>query len=357
MTLSEISIARLFNQRIESSHFKSAKDIVCWMGAMQAQDFAMAKWAVGLRLQHSTEEKIENAISSGEVLRTHLMRPTWHFVSSDDIYWMLDLTAPQIKSALKTRHRQLEFTDAIISKSKNIIARALNGGIHLTREELAVLFNKAKIKTDDNRLYHLLVSAELDGLICSGNIKNSKQTYALLAERVPLKKSLTKEEALAELARRYFTSHGPATLKDFIWWSGLRAADARIALELNNHALNHETIDSENYFFSNTFSKLSVKKYSVHLLPAYDEFLISYRNRSASLLLTDFRKAVSDNGIFRPVIVINGKVCGLWKQVIKKEIVNIETDFFTSHESSVTTEIIRASKAFVKFLNKKTELV
>jgi hypothetical protein len=345
MTLSEISTIRLFSQKIKATKFTTAKDIVSWMGAMQAQDFTMAKWAVGLRLQNSTEKKIEAAINKGEIIRTHLMRPTWHFVSADDIYWMLELTAPRIISSLKSRHIELELTKDNITKSNRIIEKSLSDGVHLNRDEIRIILNKANIKTDENRLSHLMLRAELDGLICSGHIINSKQTYGLLRERVPFKKSFTKEESLAEIAKRYFTSHCPATMKDFIWWSGLLVSEARTALELVKSLFFHETINSEKYWFTDSFSKIKNQKTSIHFLPAYDEFLISYRDRSASLRLINNEKVISDNGIFRPVIIVNGQVSGLWKRVAKNDKIFIETDIINlSNELSKDTIKTAAEK-------------
>ena len=180
MTLTEISICRLFSQRISSSEFTSAKEIVGWMGAMQAQDFAMAKWAVGIRLLNPTNAKIETALNKGEIIRTHVMRPTWHFVAADDIYWLLDLSSSKIKSAMKSRDKELELTEAIFNKSNNILEGVLSGGAHLTREELAEALNNSNITTDNNRLSHILMHAELDGIVCSGKVNAVSYTHLTL---------------------------------------------------------------------------------------------------------------------------------------------------------------------------------
>ncbi|HCT30673.1 MAG TPA: hypothetical protein DIW31_08030 [Bacteroidales bacterium] len=206
MTLSDISNIRLINQQVTATKFKTAKDIVGWMGAMQAQDYAMSKWAIGTRLPSSTIKMVEEAIDKGEIIRTHLLRPTWHIVSADDIYWLLELTAPKIKASLRTRHKGLGLTESIIAKCNTLIHEALVGGKYLTREELVVILQNAKIATNENRTSHIMLSAELDGIVCSGATKGKKQTYALLKERVPKPKSLTREQALEKIARRYFTS-------------------------------------------------------------------------------------------------------------------------------------------------------
>lgn len=354
MTVKEISNIRLLSQQIAGTEYRTAKEVVGWMGAMQAQDYPMAKLAIGLRMLNSTDTKVEEAFNKGEIIRTHVMRPTWHFVSADDIHWMLKLTAPRIKSSLKSRHKQLELSGDILRKSNSIIEKALSVEKFLTREELAAEFAKANINTSENRLSHLMFSAELEGLVCSGPVKAKKQTYALLQERVPVTKTFTKDESLAELAKRYFTSHCPATLQDFVWWSGLSLTEARRALELIKSDFISETIGTETYWLTNSFSTEKYDKSSIHLLPAYDEFLISYRNRSASLALVDNRKAVSDNGLFRPVVVIDGQVSGLWKRTLGKNQVIIDTNFFQPQEKDTHNRIIEKTGKFESFFGKKT---
>ena len=357
MNLSDIVSIRLKSQQITSTKFKTAKQIISWLGAMQAQDYAMAKWGIGVRLPGSTNEVIETALNKGEIIRTHLLRPTWHFVSPDDIYWMLELTAPQIKSSMKSRNKELKLTKSVIEKSNKIIVEALSKGEHLTRDELKKEFEKNNIATGNNRLSHLLFEAELDGLICSGNIKNKKQTYALLSRRVPIKKILTKEESLAELAKRYFSSHCPATIHDFIWWSGLTVKDAKNALELVKPNFISETIDYQTYWLTNSFSiPKNNNKISVHLLPAYDEFIISYKTRHLAFPSGHFKKAVSSNGIFRPVIIVNGQVEGLWKRIINKDKVIIETEFFQQPKSNILSLIKKKAGLYGNFFRMKTEL-
>ncbi|MEI6766396.1 MAG: winged helix DNA-binding domain-containing protein [Bacteroidota bacterium] len=241
MKFSDIANIRLAGQQISGTQHTSAGELLQWMGAMQAQDYAMATWAVGVRLTNTTLQHIESAINEGEILRTHLMRPTWHFVSSADIDWMLDLTSPQIKSSMKSRNKQLELTDALIAKSNRVISKVLEDGRHSTREELITALNKSKIPTDENRASHLFMCAELDKVICSGSLKSNKQTFALFDKRVKKRPALHREEAITKLAAKYFQSHCPATLQDFIWWSGLSAKDAKSGLENNKNGLISET--------------------------------------------------------------------------------------------------------------------
>ena len=357
MTHIDIATTRLYSQQLISTTFNTVKDLVVFMGAMQAQDYSMAKWAVGTRLPNSTDKLIQDAIDKGEILRTHVMRPTWHFVAADDISWMLELTAPRIKALLKTRQTELGLSETIITKSFSILEKAMSGGNHTTRDDLRTLLEKAKISTDENRLSHLMMCAELDGLVCSGIVQGSKQTYALLEERIKKKRNFTKEEALAELASRYFSSHCPATLNDFVWWSGLAVGDARMALELVKSTFYSQTIDSETYWFSDAYTATPKNKQQVHLLPAFDEFIISYKKRAASLEAEHHAKAVSSNGIFRPIILINGKVTGLWKRTVKKDRVFIETNFFSAHNKATKNLIEESAQTFGNFLGKKVEIV
>ncbi|MDD8018231.1 MAG: winged helix DNA-binding domain-containing protein [Bacteroidota bacterium] len=355
MTFNDISYVRLASQQIAGTKFKTAKEIVCWMGAMQAQDYSMAKWAVGVRLPGSTDKDIETAVNKGDIIRTHVLRPTWHFVSPADIYWMLELTAPRIKSSLKSRHKQLELTESVIKKSYSIIEKALIDGQHFTRNEIFSKLEKANVATGNQRGIHILLRAELDGIICSGTSQEKQQTYALLEERVPKKKLFQRDEALAQLANKYFTSHCPATVQDFIWWSGLPVADAKNALEMVRANFYSEKINSQTYWFRDSASPTKNIRESAHLLPAYDEFIISYKDRSAALSSDIQKKTISDNGIFWPVIVINGKVTGKWRRTMTKDTIVIETEFFQPLTKSTKNLIEKASLRFGNFLNLKIE--
>jgi hypothetical protein len=356
MTHNDISNLRLINQKIAGSECKTPKEVVSWMGAMQAQEYSMAKWAIGARLPGSTEKAIESAIDKGEIIRTHLLRPTWHFVASDDIYWLLDLTAPQIRSAMKSNDKRLELDETVFRKSNEILEKALEGGNHLTREELMNLLKSGGINTSVNRSSHLLMHAELDGILCSGITKNNKQTYASLPERVPEKTILNHDEALAKLARMYFRSHGPATLKDFTWWSGLPAGRARLALEMVKSEFVAETIISETYWFSAFNPEANQNKEKVSFLPAFDEFIISYKDRTSVLHSDNHKKAVSSNGIFRPVLVVNGKVEGIWRRTINKAKVVVETGFFQK-PAIINHEVLqKAISAYEKYTAKEIQL-
>lgn len=297
------------------------------MGAIQAQDYAMSKWAVGTRLERVTDAQVQKAVDQGSIIRTHILRPTWHLVAAKDIRWMLELTAPHVHAAASSMYKKLELDASVFKKSQAIIRKALQGGKQLTRNELMETLKRSKINTDDLRSTHLMFRAELDGLVCNGAIRGKQFTYALLDERVPAAKTISRGEALAQLALRYFTSHGPATLPDFCWWSGLPVRDAKAGLEAVKSKLEFVQAGAQTHWFVES-RDLPQRKNSVHFLPAFDEFTVSYKDRSA-VLDPDFSKqALTGNGIFKPIIVINGKVEGIWKRSVVKNRLLIETQFF-----------------------------
>lgn len=351
MDLSTIKALRLLNQQLVDPQFNSPKELVAHFGAMQAQDYNMAKWALGARIPGSTDNSIEQAINDASIIRTHILRPTWHFVSADDLRWMMELTAPHIKTAINFYNKQLGLNDAIFKKSNAIIQKALTGGKHLTRVELVSELTKAGIETNDLRASHIMFTAEIDLIVCNGPIRDKKFTYALVDERVPKSKSIKREEALAELAKRYFTSHGPATLADFSWWSGLSVTNAKAALNLIKHTMLSEIVAETTYWFFNT-SKIEIDSRTVNFLPAYDEFLISYKDRSASLNAVFTKEAMTMNGIFKPIIVFNGDVIGIWKRLIKKDKIVVEPVFFKSVSQLQRKKLLSNLNLYGRFLNK-----
>ncbi|QQS36424.1 MAG: AlkZ family DNA glycosylase [Ignavibacteriales bacterium] len=361
MNNKSIPIHRLQNQQIAATNFKTPNELVNWMGAMQAQDYSMAKWAIGVRLPGSTDKSIDKAVSNGEILRTHVLRPTWHFVSPEDIRWMLKLTAPNIISSMKGRHKQLELDDATIKKSIRIIEKALSKGEHLKREVLVDLLEHAGIRTNDNRAAHILMFAELNGLICSGKLTGNKQTFAFLDERIPAQKNISKEESLKSLAIKYFQSHGPATLQDFIWWSGLKVKDAKLSLDLIKDEFLSVKIGEKEYYVKEKDydrDKAGVKnKSSIFLLPAYDEFLISYKDRSASLDKVNSPKTISSNGIFRPIMVVDGKVVGIWRRTTSNNRSLIFIKYLTDCDNKIRSKINSLVLNYGIFLGRNTELI
>lgn len=351
MTHTDLAFIRLASQQLAGFNHLSAAETVHRMGALQAQDYAMSKWAVGMRVPGSTDSEIEAALEAGTILRTHVMRPTWHLVSAADIYWMQELTAPHVRSQMRSSSKRLELEVSTFQKSQQIMKQVLHEQ-HLTREELMAEMERGGIPVNPLRAAYLMMRAELDGIVCSGITKGKQPTYALLSERVPQQQTYSREQALEELARRYFTSHAPATLQDFIWWSGLPVADARRALESVQPELTTETVDGHVYYLAPSLLQHIHRAPSVHLLPAFDEFLISYKTRHITIAAEHQPKAFTNNGIFRPTIAVDGQTIGTWKRTIKKDSVLIEPSFFVPPDKSVQERIAEAAAPFGQFLGK-----
>lgn len=346
MTGSDIPLQRLHNQRIAGNPFKKPADVVSWLGAVQAQDYAPAKWALGLRLQKATDSTIEQAFTDGAILRTHLMRPTWHFVTPADIRWMLALTAPRVHALNAYYYRGLELDPTRFTRIHEVLVKALQDGEQLTREDLRGALEQAGIATQSAlRMSYILMHAELDGLICSGPRRGKQFTYMLLDERVPQARRLEREEALAELVRRYFVSHGPATLKDFAWWSGLRIADARSGLEMVKHQLAQEVIGNQTYWASTATPPTKDASQAAYLLPNYDEYTISYRDHSAV-----FDASHLGDLVFSHMIVLQGQVVGTWKRSLKKNSVIIETNTFAPLAPAESQAVAVAAQQYADFL-------
>jgi hypothetical protein len=358
MTNLDIAHQRLHNQYIASATFENPDDVVQWLGAVQAQDYLGALWAVGLRMQHATEADIEQAMVDGVIVRTHPMRGTWHFVAAADIRWLLTLMAPRRIASNASWYRRLELDDATLAKSNAVFAKTLQGGKQLTRRELAATLEQAGISTAGLRLTFILSRAELDAVIVSGARRGKQFTFALLDELVPVSRALERDEALAELAHRYFTSHGPATLQDFVWWSGLTAADARVGLEMVKSQFIKEAIGGRAYWMSpiNRLSTDVATRFIVeasptaYLLPAYDEYTVAYKDRSAILDPAYAKQA--RNGIFSPGIVVNGQIVGTWKRTMKKDAVVITPSSFTSLSEAQNQAIAAAAQLYSRFVGK-----
>lgn len=349
MNISEISAFRLINQHISGNKLNTVNALFSDMGAIQAQDYAMAKWAIGLRMKKATEQLINKAIDDGDIIRTHLLRPTWHFVLAKQLNWIRELTAPGIKSSMKSRNRELELTEEVFRKSHKILKGALKGGNSLTRDELILLLNKANIRTENNRASHLFMEAELDGVICSGRTKGNKITYALIEDRIHHHETVNKEVAVAKLANIYFSSRGPAELEDFAWWSGLTLTKIKSAAV--------ESINSLRKFRHKEYLTDSERsKNSVHLLPPFDEYIISYKDRSAIIFSVNHKKIISSNGVFRALIIENGIVIGIWKRTLKKDKVLIEAECFKSINRDIKNSIESEVIKYGNFLGKEAVL-
>jgi hypothetical protein len=347
----DIPRQRLHNQCITKTTFRKPDDAVAWLGAVQAQDYAGAKWALGLRLQGAVDGDVERAFTEGAILRTHMLRPTWHFVTPADIRWMLALTAPRVHAANAFMYRKLELDAAIFKRSNAALAKALSDGGGLTRDELREVFQKAGIAAEGElRLGYLLMRAELDGLVCSGPRRGKQFTYALLDERVPQAKTLERDAALAELARRYFTSRGPATVQDFAKWSGLTVADARNGLEEVKAQFQQTVAGGQIYWFSESKPFTKVGSPTAHLSSVYDEYISGYKDRSA---IIDERHATTLRALgnaLNYIVVIDGQIVGAWKRTLRKNAVIVETNLFRRLTETENRAVTAAAKRYGKFL-------
>jgi len=293
---------------------------------VQAQDYGGALWAIGLRMAGATERSIEQAIAERAIVRTWPMRGTLHFVAAQDVRWLLALLTPRVIAHSAGRYRQLNLDEATFARSKEVFAKALQGGKQLTRDEMLQELEQAGISTAGQRGYHLLGRSAQDGLICFGTRRGKQQTFTLLDEWVSLSKSLTRDEALAELTRRYFTSHGPATVQDLMRWAGLTAAEAKTGLAAAEKVLVQKTVADRAYWMARDLPELNTGTTATYLLPGFDEYLLGYSDRSAVLDPAYAQRICpGGNGMFSPTIVIDGVVTGTWKRTVKGGAVVIET--------------------------------
>ncbi|BFM42844.1 winged helix DNA-binding domain-containing protein [Flavobacterium sp. CFS9] len=353
---STIAQLRLISQKLHKPTDSTPREIVQHLGAMQAQDYAMAKWAIGSRCDAS-EKVIEETIDSAQIIRTHILRPTWHFVSADDIYWMLDLSGPQVKRIVTSYVKKYGYDTKKLDQTNAAIQKILAGNNHLTREEIIQELSMTKTPSPDHLSSAIMMYAELDGLVCNGRMKGKQMTYALLEERVAKPKGkLTEEEGLIKLALRYFESHGPATLLDFSWWSGFSPTSCKKIINAIELQLNSIIIEDQKFWFKNDISTEDNFRESIHFLPAFDEILISYKSREASISPEHQPKAFTNNGIFKPIILENSKVIGTWKRTIKKDHARIETQFFNETESHKKVVLFEGIKPFENYLGTKIQI-
>lgn len=338
---------RLYNQRINNTTFNKPEDVVKYMVAMQAQDYSGAKWAICLRMQNANEAAIEQAITDGKILRTHLLRPTWHFVSMEDIRWLLTLTAPRIKATSNTLYKKMELTDTLFSKTNDLLEKALTENRYLARPAILELFKRAGIATDDIRFTILLMRAELDQVICNGPRVGKQFSYALLDNCAPLTPALTHEEALTKLASGYFNSRGPATIHDFANWSGLTITDATIGLENIKSGLISEALDNKTYWMPDS-TEITLPKPKAYLLPTYDEFAIAYKHRD-ELVNPKYLKQAGQV-VFDASIIVDDQIVGTWRRTISKNKVDVHLNLFGKLNKSQATAVEMAVKRYQKFL-------
>lgn len=346
MTNTNLIGLRLQQQQIISPQFKTAAELVQYMIAMQAQEYAMAKWAIGLRLPSSSDSVIEKAFNDGVILRTHLMRPTWHFVAPADIRWLLMLTAPRVRQINGFTYRQQNLDTAIFRRSQKIMEKILEGKNFLTRKSIQEELKKKKIVADGVRLSALMMEAELNGLICSGPRQGKQFTYALLEERAAPAKKLNREEALHQFGLRYFSTRGPATIRDFSYWSGLTLKDAKTAAaSLPSRFITEKTGDYE-YIIDSSLSSPKLSAEASFLMPVYDEFGMSYKSRSAILNPAIPSK---DYLTFNNLFLIRGVIAGGWRRDVQVNKMVVETKSFIRLNASQSKELAKSISRFKQF--------
>ena len=347
---------RLRNQRLIGAARRSTpEDVVSRLGAVQAQDFAGGKWTVGLRSPALTDAVVQAAFDAGRLLRTHVLRPTWHFVTPGDIRWMLELTAPRVLMMSAYQFRRHELDSRLFVKAHAAFERALCDRNFLTRPELSSVLQKAGISATGQRLAQIVMRAELDGIVCSGPRRGNQFTYALLAERAAAAKTLTREEALAELAFRYFRSRGPATLADFAWWSSLTMKDARAGVEMNRGRLAGRIIDGWTYWASASQERSKLSAPLVHLLPTYDEYVISYKDRG-NIMDRSGSARIAVRYEYAQWLVVDGRVKGTWKRTLDSTHVTIDLRAAAPVTQEERSGIRAAIRHYARFLERPVSL-
>lgn len=298
-------------QGLTSSGFRAPADVVSWLGAVQAQEYLPAKWGLAQRMSGSpAHARLERAVTRGEILRTHVLRPTWHFVTPADIRWMLALTGPRVIRAMSGYMRQHGIEAATSARAISLMGRLLEGRA-LTRPQLGIELARRGLAFTGTPLALVTIHAELEGVICSGPFQGRHLTYALLDERAPRTPRLSRDQAVAELVRRFFQSHGPATPRDFAWWSGLTTADAKRGLEIVGGRSTE--IDGLTYWTVGRPRPARATASRLHLLPIYDEYIVAYRDRVAVPHGSERLVPLGPGLTFQHALVIDGQIGGTWK--------------------------------------------
>ena len=319
---------------------------------MQSQDFAGATWGVGQRGVALSDAVVNTAFDAGRIVRTHVMRPTWHFVSPADIRWMLELTAPRLQRLNGVMYRRTGLDERTLASTRRALDRALRGGQALTRPELAAVLDRAGIRADGHRLAYVMMDAELERIVCSGPRRGKQFTYMLLDARAPAARSLDRDAALAELGRRYLQSHGPATIRDFVWWSGLTVRDATMAFEANGPSLDQERAGGLRYWFVPARLRTSGSSGpTAYLFPNYDEFLIAYRDRELARAYPPAPPGSVRRDRFAHHLVIDGQLRGSWMRTASRQHVRIDVATYGPLRRAERDAIEAAAERCGKFMN------
>jgi hypothetical protein len=352
-TRAAIAEERLRRQLLTVAGLADPAHVVGWLGAVQAQEYEHAKWALGLRLREGiAADEVERAFNDGRILRTHVMRPTWHFVTADDVGWLLDLTAEGVHRRMAPYDRQLGLDRRTMTRATRVFERALRDRRFLTRAELGERLRDAGLPLNSMRLAHVTMHAELERVICSGPRRGGKFTYALLAECAPASAPLKRDEALARLAERFFTSHGPATARDFGWWSGLSMPDAKRALDI----IGARRIEWNDHTYCTVRRPRGTKRDHVaHMLPIYDEYLVAYRDRDAVPHGPTTRTG-SGFLTFSHTVIVGGHVVGTWRPVRSSRGVDVHVSAHRRLTRGERAAISEAAQRYASFLQTPSSL-
>lgn len=342
---------RFRNQRLTGPGFAAPADVVAWLGAVQSQDYPGAKWSVGQRVVKGTDAMVEDAFNRGAILRTHLLRPTWHFVAPADIRWMLDLTAPHVHRLNAYWYRTQRVDQSVVARARTQVEKALEGGNYHTREEMQELLARAGITAEKIRLAALMMYLELDGLIVSGPMRGKRHTYALLDERAPATATMARDEALARLAHRFFTGHGPATVRHFAWWSKLSMRDCIAGLAAARGRLTSDATGGIEWFgFADPEPRSPVR--GALFIPEYDEALVGSKEFGLDDL-PHARRKWSDT--FRRPVLVDGCRAGTWRRLMGPS-VRLETNLFARLNAAQAAKLERAARRYETFLGQPVTL-
>lgn len=350
MEQSEIARRRLASQQIAPPAGGGPAEVVRRLGALQAQDYHAALWAVGLR-SGATEREVVVALAAGQIVRTWPMRGTIHLVPPADVRWMLGLLTPRVVQRSQGRLRQLGLDGAALAAGARVLVAGLEGGRQLTRPTAFTLLEAAGIATGGQRGYHILMQHAQHGLICFGPHVGKQPSFVLLDEWVPAAPPLPRDEALAALALRYFASHGPATIHDFCWWSGLTVADARAGLAAVAGQLAAVEAEGQRYYYDEAAAMPGAGLAGPLLLPPFDELLIAYRDRAAVIDPADMGRVVpGGNGVFNPIVVLGGRVAGIWRRELRAGQVELSVSPFQPWPDNVGPALTGAAERYGRFL-------
>jgi hypothetical protein len=350
MKAADILRLRLERQGLARPTFARPEEVVSWFGAVQAQDYLGSLWALGLRTAKATESAVEAAESRRAIVRTWPMRGTLHFVAAADARWMTRLLAPRVIARHSARWKREFGVDArMIARADEVVAHALEGGKRLSRNAVYDALESRRIRTGGSRGRHLLLCLAMQGRVCLAGRDGKQHTFALLDEWLPKSRHLEGEAALAELARRYFTSHGPATPRDFAWWSGLSLKEAKSALGGASTSLTKIAGDGVDYWWHDDGKRRIAKPAGpqVRLLPAYDEYTVGYHDRSS---LVDGRAPVSKMSLLSPAMLIDGRVAGSWTRVLGTKGAVLRAKPTRKLSARETTALRAAARSYGDFL-------